>query len=108
MLGKLLNLLLIGSILGGKSQGDMAAWLGLVLGSVTVSAIGGFVGSKLRRTESERFTGNWLGAFTFIAACIVFLMIVTGGIVTGFEAGLAVPDWPNCTVTTCCSIHCRR
>tara|TARA_B100001059_G_scaffold229212_1_gene261455 strand:+ start:2549 stop:3943 length:1395 start_codon:yes stop_codon:yes gene_type:complete len=92
----LLNLLLIGSILGGKSQGDMATWLvGLVVGSVVVSAVGGFIGSKLRRSEGERFTGNWLGAFTFIAACIVFLMIVSGGIVTGFEAGLAVPDWPN-------------
>ena len=92
----LLNLLLIGSILGGKSQGDMATWLvGLVVGSVVVSAVGGFIGSKLRRSDGERFTGNWLGAFTFIAACIVFLMIVSGGIVTGFEAGLAVPDWPN-------------
>lgn len=92
----LLNLLLIGSILGGKSQGDMAAWLGgLLLGSVVVSGAGGFVGSMLRRSTGERFTGNWLGAFTFIAACIVFLMIVSGGIVTGFEAGLAVPDWPN-------------
>jgi cytochrome c oxidase assembly protein subunit 15 len=26
---------------------------------------------------------------------LTFFMIVTGGIVTGFEAGLAVPDWPN-------------
>ncbi|MBG83403.1 MAG: hypothetical protein CMJ40_02525 [Phycisphaerae bacterium] len=92
----LLNLLLIGSILGGKSQGDMAAWLGgLMLGSIAVSAAGGFVGSLLHRSSGERFTGNWLGAFAFIAACIVFLMIVSGGIVTGFEAGLAVPDWPN-------------
>ena len=91
-----LNLLLIGSILGGKSQGDMATWLvGLFAGSILVSAIGGFAGSKLRRNEAERFSGNWIGAFTLLSACIVFLMIVTGGIVTGFEAGLAVPDWPN-------------
>ena len=25
----------------------------------------------------------------------VFLLLITGGLVTGLEAGLAVPDWPN-------------
>ena len=25
----------------------------------------------------------------------VFILLVTGGLVTGLESGLAVPDWPN-------------
>ena len=33
--------------------------------------------------------------FSLVAAGTVFVLIVTGGLVTGMEAGLAVPDWPN-------------
>ncbi|MEE2906770.1 MAG: COX15/CtaA family protein [Planctomycetota bacterium] len=96
LISAILNLLLVGSLIGGESQGGMAAWfLGLFLGSMVVGVIGGLIGSKVRRPPGDTFSGNWLGAFAFVSACIVFLMIITGGIVTGFEAGLAVPDWPN-------------
>ena len=92
-----LNLLLIGSLLGGDSAGEMFTWVaGLIGGSIVVGGIGGLIGSAIRKGGDARpVSGNWLGAFAFVSACIVFLMIVTGGIVTGFEAGLAVPDWPN-------------
>lgn len=96
LVSAILNLLLVGSLVGGQSQGGMAAWfLGLFVGSMIVGAVGGLIGSRVRRDPRETFSGNWLGSFAFVSACIVFLMIVTGGIVTGFEAGLAVPDWPN-------------
>ena len=35
----------------------------------------------------------WL--WSAIAALITFFMLISGGVVTGLEAGLAVPDWPN-------------
>jgi cytochrome c oxidase assembly protein subunit 15 len=38
---------------------------------------------------------DWQYEFFVMASLLVFLMLVTGGLVTGFEAGLAVPDWPN-------------
>lgn len=96
LVSAILNLLLVGSLIGGASQGGMAAWFfGLFLGSMIVGAIGGLIGSRVQQIPGDRFSGNWLGAFAFVSACIVFLMIITGGIVTGFEAGLAVPDWPN-------------
>ncbi|MCH2132537.1 MAG: COX15/CtaA family protein [Phycisphaerales bacterium] len=96
LVSAVLNLLLIGSLLGRESGAGLATWiLGLLAGSIVVGAVGGVIGAAARLGPGERFSGNWLGAFTLVSACIVFLMIITGGIVTGFEAGLAVPDWPN-------------
>ncbi|MBG79675.1 MAG: hypothetical protein CMJ39_03060 [Phycisphaerae bacterium] len=93
----MLNLLLIGSLLGGDSAEEMLVWIGgLIAGSVAAGGIGGLIGTAIRSgRQLNLISGNWLGAFAFVSACIVFLMIITGGIVTGFEAGLAVPDWPN-------------
>lgn len=33
--------------------------------------------------------------FTFFVACLAFLLLVAGGLVTSNNAGLAVPDWPT-------------
>lgn len=33
--------------------------------------------------------------FTVVVACLAFLLIVAGGLVTSNNAGLAVPDWPT-------------
>ena len=33
--------------------------------------------------------------FAMVSAATIFLLLITGGLVTGLEAGLAVPDWPN-------------
>ena len=96
LISAILNLLLVGSILGSASGSGMATWfLGLFFGSIAIGAIGGLIGSVVTVGSGDRFSGNWVGAFAFVSACIVFLMIITGGVVTGFEAGLAVPDWPN-------------
>ena len=97
MVSALLNLLLVGSLMGGDSQGEMFIWVaGLIAGSVVAGGLGGLIGAAVRYGDQRKpWSGNWLGSFAFVSACIVFLMIITGGIVTGFEAGLAVPDWPN-------------
>ena len=92
-----INLLLIGSIVGGKAPSEMAMlgtiWL---LSLFTVSIVLGIIGASLRNTSLTREQQpDWEYAFFIVASALVFLMLVTGGLVTGMEAGLAVPDWPN-------------
>ncbi|MGD0090729.1 MAG: COX15/CtaA family protein [Planctomycetota bacterium] len=38
---------------------------------------------------------SWRCAFTVVAVCATFLLILAGGLVTSLKAGLQVPDWPN-------------
>ena len=38
---------------------------------------------------------NWPVGFTLVTAVAITLLISIGGMVTGYEAGLDVPDWPN-------------
>src|SRR2546423_5029164 len=33
--------------------------------------------------------------FTVVVACLAFLLVIAGGLVTSNNAGLAVPDWPT-------------
>ena len=93
----LLNLLLLGSLVGGDSNQGMfekgASWFAILLaGSVLLSVAGAAVGRTMQRYS----TGvDWQYRFFVTASLLVFLMLVTGGLVTGMEAGLAVPDWPN-------------
>ncbi len=89
----LLNLLLVGSIVGSSAPGEMALW---VCGLVSLSVVLGIIGSIFNKNlQSCPRTIDWEHAFFVVASALVFLMLVTGGLVTGMEAGLAVPDWPN-------------
>ena len=95
----MLNLLLLGSLVSGKSEIDKVlngwSWvLGLFGGSIILAMLGAVVGSAMRHSHASR-TMNWHSAFLTVAAATVGLLLVTGGLVTGLEAGLAVPDWPN-------------
>ena len=38
---------------------------------------------------------DWLLVFAWTACLATLLLISVGGLVTGFRAGMAVPDWPN-------------
>ena len=93
----LLNLLLIGSIVGGKAPSEMmATGLYWVIGLFVVSLVLGIFGASLHgRLKDCACNVNWHFRFLSVATTLVFLMLVTGGLVTGMEAGLAVPDWPN-------------
>jgi len=87
-----LNLLLVASLL----KSDMVAgklWIGgILVGCVLTGGFGGALGGMLKPKQT---TGAWVSIFCWVAAGVTFFMIITGGIVTGFEAGLAVPDWPG-------------
>ena len=93
----LLNLLLVGSIVGGKAPVDMVAsgvyWvIGIVVISILLGIIGSLFHGRLKDCKCEM---DWHFGFLAVASTLVFLMLITGGLVTGLEAGLAVPDWPN-------------
>jgi cytochrome c oxidase assembly protein subunit 15 len=44
--------------------------------------------------QMPRGNDPWLHRFTLVTAFFTFLLIIAGALVTGNEAGLAVPDWP--------------
>jgi cytochrome c oxidase assembly protein subunit 15 len=93
----LLNLLLVGSIVGGKAPSDMlttgVVW---IIGLFVASMVLGIIGASLHgRLKDCTCNVDWHFGFLCVATSLVFLMLVTGGLVTGMEAGLAVPDWPN-------------
>ncbi|MGA1391874.1 MAG: COX15/CtaA family protein [Phycisphaerales bacterium] len=88
------NLLIVGSLFGsGSDLATAALWIGgLYVVSAAVGVAGGAVGQMLEPMRREIAP---LGLFGAVAATAVFLLLITGGLVTGMEAGLAVPDWPN-------------
>ena len=90
-----LNLMLLGSLIGGGedifSKGLL--WFGILLvGSIGLVFTGARIGRFMRPCYKAI---DWQYEFFVMASLLVFLMLVTGGLVTGLEAGLAVPDWPN-------------
>jgi len=92
LVSAVLNVLVVASLLKSDLAGG-GVWIGGILGGCVVAGgIGGLIGGGLRPWRTD---GNWLPIFCWVATALTFFMIITGGIVTGFEAGLAVPDWPN-------------
>lgn len=89
------NLLIIGAFLRdeqGGSRWTPAFYVGGLFASSAVLAwIGGFVARRARPIELP----TPASLFARVAAITVFILLVTGGLVTGLESGLAVPDWPN-------------
>lgn len=77
---------------------DRAVWgFGLLVVSGALGWIGGAIGiigikGASSRGEPIRDPATLMAMVT---AAAVLLLLITGGLVTGMEAGLAVPDWPN-------------
>jgi cytochrome c oxidase assembly protein subunit 15 len=92
------NLLIVGSVVGGKDARAMVleslAWsAALLIGSGALAGIGGALAR--RAPEAPGRLPPPLSLFALVNTATIFLLLVTGGLVTGLEAGLAVPDWPN-------------
>lgn len=99
LLAAILNLLVLGSLLGGSEPNQITPtalwWLpGSLLVSASLGGVGGLFGSRTTGTV-PRSAPDWPAVFAQIAAAATFLLLVAGGIVTAQEAGLAVVDWPN-------------
>jgi cytochrome c oxidase assembly protein subunit 15 len=98
LLSGTLNLLIVGSLIGGRTPNEIKRGALLwVPGTLVLSAILGSLGAALGRTRVRPPVRepDWPGLFAAVAACAAFMLLGVGGLVTGFDAGLAVPDWPN-------------
>ncbi len=98
VLSSVLNLLIIGSLLGGENPNQIipsALWWipGSIIISICLVVVGALVGSRF--PHPQKTSMNWTNKFSIVAAVATFLLLFIGGIVTSYEAGLAVVDWPN-------------
>jgi len=99
-LASLLNLLILGSVIGGEAPGALRRgaliWVpaSLLLGGLLAAA--GAQAAR-RRTDAPSAAAPPAGdaAFAGVAAATTLLLLAAGGLVTSHEAGLAVVDWPN-------------
>jgi len=93
-----LNLLVLGSFLGGNRPGvvvpSAALWVpGSILVTVMLMLAGAVAGARWLR--ARRPFENWSGAFVWVAVAATSLLLAAGGLVTSAEAGMAVHDWPT-------------
>ncbi|MGI9014289.1 MAG: COX15/CtaA family protein [Phycisphaerales bacterium] len=116
------NALIIGSLVGssmaeGRSAGAaVAIWsVGSFAAFAIIGGLSGLVGRRMAvEVRSERVADSdavasvplpsvypragaapALALYSKAVVVVTFMLIISGGIVTGYEAGLAVPDWPN-------------
>ncbi len=92
-----INLILLGSMGSGDGFTDVAAtalpWMGgFTVAAVLLCAAGAAIGNASAHQTTLR-EKNWTGRFALIVALTTLVLVKAGGIVTGMEAGLAVPDW---------------
>jgi len=93
------NLLVVGSLFS-RDAGDVwregLLWIGGLYGAtIALSVFGGWVARRTGGPMESRAGSDPVNLFATVAASTVFLLLITGGLVTGLEEGLAVPDWPN-------------
>ncbi len=90
------NLLIVGSMFQeGASSMEMAGWLfGLFAICSGLGAIGGAISLTTPAASIDRIPSP-LGLLSSVLASAILLLLMSGGLVTGLEAGLAVPDWPG-------------
>jgi cytochrome c oxidase assembly protein subunit 15 len=94
----LLNMLILGSLLKEPNTGQVVPQAGLWIPGyfaicVALAAIGAAIGSTFRIPRAS--SAFWDVEFAWVACAATLLLISIGGLVTGFRAGMAVPDWPN-------------
>lgn len=101
-LASLLNLLILGSVLGGDMPGEVKRaamiWVpGSLVVGMALGALGAAIGVRRARSRGGAAPPamGWNAAFASVTAATTLLLLGAGGLVTSQEAGLAVVDWPN-------------
>ncbi len=88
------NLMVLGSLLGDREAKlpSPIVWLpGFAAAMVALFALGWSAG----RGRPMARPINWRFALAMVAVAATGLLVVAGGLVTGYDAGLSVPDWPR-------------
>jgi len=91
-----INLLVLGSLLRDDAAAMPAPWIwlpGFFAASVALVLIGWSLGRR-PSNRSDRHV-NWSFVFALVTVAATGLLVIAGGLVTGYDAGLAVPDWPD-------------
>ncbi|HSL16668.1 MAG TPA: COX15/CtaA family protein [Methylomirabilota bacterium] len=97
LVAAIINMLILGSLLTSEATGEVTPsaliWVpGSILAVVALAAAASAFGSRGPLVGGGR---NWTGLLAKVALAATFLLVVAGGLVTSYEAGLAVVDWPN-------------
>jgi len=103
LVASFVNLLVLGAILAepGSTNALRPGWaltlmgflaFGAVAGAAAGWAFGRFLPS---RTTDETDAADWLGRFGLVACAAALPVLLSGGLVTSTNTGLAVPDWPR-------------
>ena len=109
LIAAMVNLLIVaGTISGQEVQAVNGAadnadalptawgWVpGTLAGTAILMSIAAAVGARFPIRNAARERANWQMRFALVAVAATALLLVAGGLVTGREAGLAVPDWPQ-------------
>ncbi len=98
LLSAALNMLILGSLLtDADTQTVVPAaiwWIpGALLASAALAGVGAALGGGARERTSAG--AGWSSVFASVATVATLLLLGVGGLVTSWEAGLAVVDWPN-------------
>jgi heme a synthase len=95
----LFNLLILGSLGNDLTSDQRIVAYTALWGPVSIAicsllgSLGGLIGVNFNPDRRQLLYPE--GAFTAITACATLVLITVGGMVTGLNAGLSVPDWPN-------------
>jgi len=100
------NLLVVGALVGGGGSDTAvivqgAIWsVGMLVVSGVLAMLGAWLSPRIFTHGGAAKILQWswpapAALFAMVSAATIFLLLITGGLVTGLEAGLAVPDWPN-------------
>jgi cytochrome c oxidase assembly protein subunit 15 len=98
LLTGVIDLLVVGSLMGGQTPHEIKSGALLwIPGTLVVCAALGGVGAALGRPPPANRAAppHWPGLLAVVAACTTVVLLAAGGLVTGFDEGLAVVDWPN-------------
>jgi cytochrome c oxidase assembly protein subunit 15 len=98
LLTSVLNLLILGSLLGGDEPNQVVPsalwWLpGALIVGGALGTLGAWLGTQRRKEVPD--PAVWPGRFAWVATSATVFLLLAGGLVTSHEAGLAVVDWPN-------------
>jgi cytochrome c oxidase assembly protein subunit 15 len=99
LLSSCLNLLVLGSLLTDPDRTNhvelraLYTVPGFLIAGAVFGGLGALAGAKAHRAERE--DDAFAGKLAVIAGAATFLLVVAGGLTTGAEAGMDVPDWPQ-------------
>ncbi|MDX2114425.1 MAG: COX15/CtaA family protein [Planctomycetota bacterium] len=96
----LVNLLILGSVLGSEDPGSglRPNWIILAGGSILFAAVLAALGAAFVRPDPARSSltaQHWLARFAWVTVASALPVLLSGGLVTSTNTGLAVPDWPT-------------